>query len=193
MKDLTERLTSKFNARDIHTNKKGHVFLTVEKKDIEACVLYLKEFEGYGHLTFLSAVDWIEKDEFELVYHLHNFAEKTDVSVKTFISRKNPSMVSINKLWAGARVYEREIREMFGIDFPGCPRVEEPFALEGWKGMPPMRKDFDTLKYSEETYFPRPGRYTKDNVAHMEEKMYSVEAEVKKEIAKTVRKNKSGD
>ena len=173
--------------------KTGHVFLTVEKKDIEGCVLYLKEFEGYGHLTFISAVDWIEKDMFELVYHLHNFADRTDVSIKTFIGRKEPSMVSINNLWAGAKVYEREIREMFGIDLPGCPRVEEPFALEGWKGMPPMRKEFDTKKYSEETYFPRPGRYTKDNVAHMEEKMYSVEAEVKKGIAKTVRKNKSGE
>jgi NADH-quinone oxidoreductase subunit C len=193
MNELIERLRSKFNARDMHKNKTGHVFLTVEKKDIEGCVLYLKEFEGYGHLNFISAVDWIEKDMLELVYHLHNFAHRTDVSIKTFIDRKTPSMVSINNLWAGAKVYEREIREMFGIDFPGCPRVEEPFALEGWKGMPPMRKEFDTKKYSEETYFPRPGRYTKDNVAHMEEKMYSVEAEVKKGIAKTVRKNKSGE
>jgi NADH-quinone oxidoreductase subunit C len=193
MNDLIERIISKFGARNIHTNKTGHVFLTVDKKDIEGCVLYLKEFEGYGHLTLMSAVDWIEKDQFELVYHLHNFSDKTDLSVKTFIGRKEPSMVSINKLWAGAKVYEREIREMFGIDFPGCPRVNEPFALEGWRGIPPMRKEFDTKKYSEETYFPRPGRYTKDNIAHMEEKLYPVEAEVKKGIAQTVRKNKSGE
>jgi NADH-quinone oxidoreductase subunit C len=193
MKDLINRLILKFNARDVKRQRDSHVFITVEKKDIEGCVLYLKEFEGYGHLSLMSAVDWIEKGKFELVYHLHNYSDKTDVSVKTFIDRKDPSMVSINNLWAGARVYEREIREMFGINFPGCPRVEEPFALEGWKGIPPMRKEFDTKKYSEETYFPRPGRYTKDNVAHMEEKMYSVEAEVKKAVAKTVRKNKSGE
>ena len=193
MNELTERIQSKFNATDIKRQRDSHVFLTVARKDIEGCILYLKEFEGYGHLIFISAVDWIEQNQFELIYHLHNFADKIDVSVKTFIDRKNPSMVSINKLWAGAKVYEREIREMFGIDFPGCPRVEEPFALEGWKGIPPMRKEFDTKKYSEEIYFPRQGRYTKDNVAHMEDKLYPVEAEVKKGIASTVRKNKSGE
>jgi NADH-quinone oxidoreductase subunit C len=193
MNDLIERLKSKFGRAGFTPIRPAHVFLTVEKKDIEGCVLYLKEFEGYGHLSLMSVVDWIEKDKFEIVYHLHNYSDKTDVSVKTFIDRKEPSMVSINKLWAGARVYEREIREMFGIDFPGCPRVNEPFALEGWNGIPPMRKEFDTKKYSEETFFPRPGRYTKDNVAHMEEKLYPVEAEVKKGIAQTVRKNKSGE
>ena len=188
MKELIERLKSKFSAKNIKEQRKNFVFITVEKKDLEGCVLYLKEFEGYGHLTLLSALDWIEKDQFELVYHIHNYSNKTDVSVKTFIERKNPSMVSINTLWAGARVYEREIKELFGIDFPGCPRVNDSFALEGWQEIPPMRKDFDTKKYSEETYFPRPGRYTKDNVAQMEEQLYPVEAEVKNGIAKTVRK-----
>jgi NADH-quinone oxidoreductase subunit C len=73
MNDLIERIKSKFGARDIHPNKTGHVFLTVDKKHLEGCVLYLKEFEGYGHLSLMSVVDWIEKDQFEIVYHLHNF------------------------------------------------------------------------------------------------------------------------
>lgn len=186
MKEMIERIKSKFNAKDIKMQKDTLVFLTIEKKDMEGCILYLKEFEGYGNLTLMTAVDWIEKDQFELVYHLHNNSNRTDVSIKIFIERKDPSMVSINTLWAGAKVYEREIREMFGIDFPNCPRVNEPFALDGWTEIPPMRKDFDTRKYSEETYFPRPGRYTKDNVKQMEDKLYAVEAEVKKSIAETV-------
>jgi NADH-quinone oxidoreductase subunit C len=32
------------------------------------------------------------------------------------------------------------------------------FLLEGWTAMPPMRRDFDTVKYCEETYDFRPGR-----------------------------------
>jgi len=35
-----------------------------------------------------------------------------------------------------------------------------------------MRRDFDTKKYSEETYFPRPGRKTHDPKTYMKEKLY---------------------
>ncbi|WP_416208189.1 NADH-quinone oxidoreductase subunit C [Halomonas sp.] len=34
---------------------------------------------------------------------------------------------------------QRELKEMFGIDFPGSPRVDEPFVLESWDDIPPMR------------------------------------------------------
>jgi NADH-quinone oxidoreductase subunit C len=61
---------------------------------------------------------------------------------------------------------------MFGIDFPGSPRVDESFVLEGWDEIPPMRREFDTREYSERTYFPRPGRSTAETKAHMKEKLY---------------------
>ena len=61
---------------------------------------------------------------------------------------------------------------MFGIDFPDSPRVEEDFILEGWTGIPPYRRDFDTLKYSTETFAPRPGRETRDPAQHMKEQLY---------------------
>ena len=65
-----------------------------------------------------------------------------------------------------------EIKEMYGIDFPGSPRVDDSFLLEGWDDIPPMRRDFDTVKYSEETYFPREGRTTNDPGTYMKEKLY---------------------
>ncbi|MBU4485304.1 MAG: NADH-quinone oxidoreductase subunit C [Candidatus Delongbacteria bacterium] len=188
MKEMIDRIKQKFNAKDINQQKATLVFFTVEKKDLEGCVLYMKEFEGYGNLTMITAIDWIEKNQFQLTYHLHNYTNRTDVSIRTYIEREKPSMVSIHNLWAGARVFQREIKELFGIDFPGCPRVNDNFVLEGWDNIPPMRRDFDTKKYSEETYFPRPGRYKKDNVQFMEENLYPVEAEVKKSIADTVKK-----
>jgi NADH-quinone oxidoreductase subunit C len=68
--------------------------------------------------------------------------------------------------------YQRELKEMFGIDFQGSPRVNEAFILEGWDNIPPMRRDFDTKKYSEETYFPREGRGTNDPSEYMKQKLY---------------------
>jgi NADH-quinone oxidoreductase subunit C len=81
-------------------------------------------------------------------------------------------MTSIHHLWQQAKIYQRELREMFGIDFPGSPGLHENFALEGWEDIPPMRRDFDTKEYSEKTYFPRPGRQTHDPREYMKQKLY---------------------
>ena len=61
---------------------------------------------------------------------------------------------------------------MYGIDFPGSPRVDESFILEGWDDIPPMRREFDTKKYSEEIFFPREGRETNDPEEYMKKKLY---------------------
>jgi NADH-quinone oxidoreductase subunit C len=61
---------------------------------------------------------------------------------------------------------------MYGINFPNSPRVNESFLLEGWEGIPPMRREFDTKKYSEETFFPRPRQEGKDPQTHMKQKLY---------------------
>ncbi|WP_455383230.1 NADH-quinone oxidoreductase subunit C [Salinispira pacifica] len=81
-------------------------------------------------------------------------------------------MDSIHHLWAQAATYQRELKEMYGIHFPGSPRIDEEFALEGWNDVPPMRREFDTREYSEKTFFPRPGRKTHDPVEYMKQNMY---------------------
>ena len=81
-------------------------------------------------------------------------------------------MHSIHKLWAQAADYQRELKEMFGIDFPGSPRVDESFMLESWREIPPMRKEFDTHEYVQRTFFPRPGRETNDPRVYMKKKLY---------------------
>ena len=120
----------------------------------------------------ISCADWIEKGEFQLTYILNHPEKKLDVGVRTFIDREEATTESIHHLWEHAPTFQREIKEMYGIDFPGSPRVDEPFLLEGWDNIPPMRRDFDTKKYSEETYFPRPGRGTNDPAEYMKQKLY---------------------
>jgi len=82
------------------------------------------------------------------------------------------TMDSIHDVWPTAATYQRELREMFGIDFPGSPRIEEEFILEGWNDIPPYRRDFDTLKYANASFNQRPGRETRDPATHMKQQMY---------------------
>ena len=175
MKALIKRLKEKFSISDAVYQREDEVFVSVKKEDAVALITHMKEKEGFTHLVILTAVDWLEDGKFQLTYLLNNNTEKVDVGVRVFLDRKHPEMESIHHLWKQAPTYQRELKEMFGIDFPGSPRIDEPFILEGWQEIPPYRRDFDTKTYTEETYFPRPGRKTHDPAEYMKQKLYPEE------------------
>ena len=131
--------------------------IKADKKIVSSILLYLKTQMGFIHLNHISCVDWIEDNQFELVYIVWNPSTKVTVMVHTMIDRENPVMENIDTIWDQANTYEREFREMYGIEFPGLVGAKE-FILEDWTEMPPMRRDFDTKKYAIETYETRPGR-----------------------------------
>ena len=131
--------------------------VVADKDMVSSILLYLKTQMGFIHLNHMSCVDWIEDNKFELVYIVWHPGHKQTVMVHTFIDRDNPVMENIDTIWDQANTYEREMREMFGIEFPGLVGAKE-FILEDWQEMPPMRRDFDTKKYAQETYETRPGR-----------------------------------
>jgi len=195
MEGILNRLDQKFYVQARYVQRPNLAFVTLKKNVAVQAITYLRDVEGFRHLVMISAVDYIEQNMFQLTYILHNYQLHSDIAVRVELDRENPVMDSLHHLWAAAQVYQREIKEMFGIDFPGSPRVDEPMILEGWDNIPPMRKEFDTKKYSEETYFPREGRASCDPVKIMEKKLYRVEAEVKYEIKRVVRdnRNKSAD
>lgn len=172
MSELIKQLKDRFNILDVTKVKSFQTFFTVDTAKLLSLVTSLKENNGYTVLVFITAVDWIEEDKFQLTYIVNNPAEKADLGIRVFINRNEPVMESIHHFWVHAATFQREIREMYGIDFPGSPRVNEPFLLEGWDDIPPMRRDFDTKKYSEETYFPREGRETNDPARFMKLKIY---------------------
>ena len=150
MNEMLQRLERDFNVSDIIERKPGLTTLTVTKQSAETLLRELRDREGYTHLNFMTCIDYIEDGIFTLVYMVHNYDKKHSLSVHVNISRDNEEMVSIHTLWAQAWTYQRELREMYGIRFPGSPRLDEDFCLEGWDQIPPMRREFDTKKFSEE-------------------------------------------
>lgn len=177
MKELYDKLSGEFDLTDWKEQKKGQYYFRVPKIQARSLITRLKEVEGFGHLVFFTAIDRIEKGVFDLLYLLHNYRTGTDFGVFVEIDRENVEMESIHDLWPAAKTYQRELREMFGVNFPGSPGVSDNFVLEGWDDLPPMRRDFDTKEYSEKTYYPRPGRQKHDNREALKEKLYPSEAE----------------
>ncbi len=177
LETILEEIPKHYRISDIEMQGARGVlaFITAPAEALRDLLLELRDRRGFTHLVFLTAVDYIEEETFQLSYMLHSYEIHADIGVRVFIPRENSEMVSIHDLWAQAATYQRELREMFGIIFPGSPRLYEAFALEGWEDLPPMRREFDTKKYSEETYFPRPGRVSYDPAEYMKKKLYSEE------------------
>jgi NADH-quinone oxidoreductase subunit C len=172
MRDLYERLKRSFPLGELAEQKPSLAFVTVDRVQLRPLLQHLRDQEGFTHLVLLTAVDWLEDATFQLTYLMNNRLACRDLGVRVMLPRDTASMDSIHDLWPTAATYQRELREMFGIDFPGSPRVDEDFVLEGWIRTPPYRRDFDTLKFSDEVFAPRPGRESSDPAQFMKKQLY---------------------
>ncbi len=156
---LKDKLEFTFKGVEVTFLEDTRALVSVPKDSIVTILEYLKD-EGFDHLALVTCVDWIEQNEFEIVYVLTSYMKNnTDYSaeqqlhlfVKTRISREKPELKSIINIFENAEPYEREIHELFGVHFEGHPRLT-PLFLEREYKIPPFRKDFDTRKYVEDTF-----------------------------------------
>jgi len=167
-------LIEKFGASDLVERRPGLSFITVDETKAVAAITHLKNIDGYTVLSFITAADWIEDGKMQLTYMLNNPYEIAEIAIRVMLDRNETtyeSMESIHHLWPNAKKWQQELREMYGIDFPTSPGLNDPFILEGWDDMPPYRRDFDTKQYAEDTFFPREGRETNDPATYMREKL----------------------
>ena len=154
---ITSLLKPKFADSLLKIVGEGKEITLLVKKEKSHQILSELKDAGFNHLSDVSAVDYIDEQEFELVYHLWAHREKIRAIVKVRIPRETPTLKSVVDLWTGAQIHEREDHELFGINFEGNPNLS-PLFLEDWEEIPPFRKDFDTRKYvkdySEEEEYP---------------------------------------
>ena len=156
---IKEQLESTFKALVVTIPEDTRIVINVKEGQVLAVLRFLKD-RGFDHLALVSCVDWIEDEEFELVYILtcygqadeeHAVQKSLHLIVKTGISRQGPLSETATGIFSNAEPYEREIHELFGIKFEGHPRLT-PLLLEREYEIPPFRKDFDTRKYVEEVF-----------------------------------------
>lgn len=171
MNELLERLERNFGVSEVTERKGGLTTLDVDKDKAERLIRELRDREGYSHLNFITCVDYIEDGQLRLTYMLTNYETNNMLGVHVYLNREKAEMTSIHTLWAQAWAHQRELREMYGINFPGSPRVEENFCLEGWDDIPPLRRDFNTQAYSEE-HFGHLERHTEEPRQYMKVQFY---------------------
>ena len=154
----------RFHVQKTEVLDQYQIAFEVAKNDVHPLLSAFK-LEGWIQLSYLSAVDWLKDNEFEIVYVLMNWQKPLHIQVRTRVDRDNPVMPSILPIFPGAKYYERECHEFFGVKFPGNPDYEKQLILEEWDDMPPMRKDFDPKAYSDSHFSSRqqPDQYVNLN------------------------------
>ncbi len=158
-----EQIKKTFQTADVEVKREKRVTVQLRSDLIPPFLSFAKEFMEFKHLTHMSCVDWLEDNELELVFILWSYDQQVQIIAKTRIPRENAEFVSIKKFWNQAETYEREFHEMYGVNYEGNDRLGD-FILEDWEGKPPMLRDFDSIKYSKETFYQRPGREDAQNV-----------------------------
>lgn len=94
----------------------------------------------FAHLTNLCGADYWER--LEVVYHIQSLDRNHIATVKVETAdRDKPAVPSVTPIWHGAWMQECETYDLFGIDFPGHPKLYRILLWEGYPGWP-LRKDF---------------------------------------------------
>jgi NADH-quinone oxidoreductase subunit C len=125
---------------------RGELTLTVAKESVVTACEALKA-AGYTFFEDLTAVDWYPQEpRFQLSYHILSMKLKQRLRLVVQVDSAQLSVPSITSAWPAANFYEREVFDLFGIDFPGHPRLTRIMMPTDWEGHP-LRKDYPVEGY----------------------------------------------
>lgn len=111
--------------------------MTVELADVPDAVRRLKE-QGYVRFVDMTVVDRPEQElRFELHYVLYSMDSHQWQRLRTSTSERAPSITAI---FPGANAYERELYDMYGVQFDGHPNLTRILMPDDWVGHP-LRRD----------------------------------------------------
>ena len=95
----------------------------------------------FDYLFCLTCIDW--KTHLTMVYHLSSTKFRHNIVIKSKLDRNNPDIETVSHIWRTAEFHEREVYEMFGVNFLNHPDLRLLILPDGWEGKNPMRKDFE--------------------------------------------------
>ena len=95
----------------------------------------------FDYLFCLTCIDW--KTHLTMVYHLSSTKFRHNIVIKSNLDRIIPEIETVSHIWRTADFHEREVYEMFGVNFLNHPDLRLLILPDGWEGKNPMRKDFE--------------------------------------------------
>ena len=149
-KVINSELTSKIKKTIIKHNQ---IYVSIDDKDLIDVTLFLKTnlSTNFKQLIDITAVDFPENDmRFKLVY-LFLSHENNERLILDFFVKENELVSSITSIFPSANWMEREVFDMYGIEFKNHPDLRRILTDYGFEGHP-LRKDFPLTGHNEVRY-----------------------------------------
>jgi NADH-quinone oxidoreductase subunit C len=128
---------------------RGEVTIYVRPNWLITVCEFLRDDPGlaFKFLSDLTAVDhYPNEPRFEVVYHLLSLQTAVRLRLKVRTPGENPRVESLVPVYPSANAFEREVFDLFGIQFAGHPYLRRILLPEDWEGHP-LRKDYPTEGY----------------------------------------------
>ncbi len=101
----------------------------------------------FNQLSDITCVDWYPAEpRFEVVYQLLSIPRKSRLRLKVKLDGTDTRIRSVIDVWPACNFFEREVFDLFGIQFEGHPYLKRIMMPEDWKGHP-LRKDYPVEGY----------------------------------------------
>jgi NADH-quinone oxidoreductase subunit C len=153
LKPLQDRFGYDIAESTFHDNRR----IVVHSEKVYFVLEHLWREHGFDTLVELTAVDYLEypkaTDRFGVVYVLISTVTGERLIVKTFVNPPEPRLPSVYPLWRSADWMEREVYDMYGIDFAGHPDLRRVLMPEEFTAFP-LRKDYPLRGRGERHNFP---------------------------------------
>jgi NADH-quinone oxidoreductase subunit C len=154
LQDLEKKINSELATKIKYSNiRHGQIYISINPEDLLETVLSLKTNYNtkFRQLIDITAVDYPENEKrFKLVY-LFLSHELNQRIVLTYNINENQHISSLTKIFPSANWMEREIFDMYGINFSDHPDLRRILTDYGFEGFP-LRKDFPLTGHTEVRY-----------------------------------------
>ena len=144
--DLAREIKERFGDRVTEASTYlGQNFVVCKPEAAIPLIEFLKLEADFDYLVDLTAVDWPKRAErFDVVYILYSFSRNERLRVKTYIADgfRPESAVGVHLT---ANWLEREVFDMFGIEFANHPDMRRILLPDEWQGYP-LRKDYGIIQ-----------------------------------------------
>jgi NADH-quinone oxidoreductase subunit C len=147
LETIVQALQEKFSATHEEFRGEEHVF--VKPEQIVDVLTLLRDQQQFELLSALTAVDYWPQmaPRFHLIYQMSSIKNNATVQIRVPVNGDQPKVPTVTRLYNLANWREREVMDMFGIEFEGHPDPRRILMPPDWQGHP-LRKDYP-LGYEE--------------------------------------------
>jgi len=149
-KAINSELTTKILSSKI---KHDQINICIEDNNLSEVMIFLKTHTStkFKQLIDITAVDYPERDKrFKMVYLLLSHEKNSRIKIE-FDMKEGEIISSLTSIFPSANWMEREVFDMYGVEFNDHPDLRRILTDYGFKGHP-LRKDFPLTGFNEVRY-----------------------------------------